>query len=475
VKVGRARILRSTLWLTDGLCTAAAIGLSLLVHSWLLEWELLRALGLVQALGGSRPVLVWLGTALLSWTLVSIRGGVDRALETLPSPGRHAALLARAHLVALGLQLAALWFSQAPVNRSLVIIFAQLVFWLQLALRVLLVARMRKAVERSGRPVRVAFVGSGQDLASAEEELARAAPTHGLVGQVVVSVHPEPSPVELERAHEELERLLHELPVDVVLFVSSWAARRGGEPLVAVVEERGQLPAHWLPEQRGTAARPRLVELDGVLAYSHAPEPSSALARAVKQVLDILLAALLFVTLLPLMLSVAALLLLLDGRPVFFSQERIGLNGRRFRMHKFRTMVRDAEARRVDVQEHNEAGGPVFKMRGDPRVTALGRLLRRTSIDELPQLYNVLVGEMSLVGPRPLESGEQQRIHGSYRRRLSMKPGITGLWQISGRSDVSFERWMQLDLRYVDRWSLGLDLLILLRTIPAVLLGRGAR
>jgi lipopolysaccharide/colanic/teichoic acid biosynthesis glycosyltransferase len=160
---------------------------------------------------------------------------------------------------------------------------------------------------------------------------------------------------------------------------------------------------------------------------------------------------------------------------VFFSQTRAGLHGRQFSMFKFRTMVRDAETQQASLGKHNEMTGPVFKIADDPRVTRLGRFMRKSSIDELPQLVNVLLGQMSLVGPRPLPIREQQSIRGWHRRRLSMKPGITGIWQISGRNDVDFEQWMKLDQRYIDEWSLRLDLVILAKTLPVVLLRRGAR
>jgi len=138
-------------------------------------------------------------------------------------------------------------------------------------------------------------------------------------------------------------------------------------------------------------------------------------------------------------------------------------------------MVRDAESQRDALASHNEMSGPVFKIAADPRITPLGRVIRKFSLDELPQLFNVLGGSMSLVGPRPLPVAEQQRITGQMRRRLSMKPGITGLWQVSGRSDLSFEEWMKLDLEYVDNSSLRRDVELLLKTVPAVLSGRGAK
>ena len=164
-----------------------------------------------------------------------------------------------------------------------------------------------------------------------------------------------------------------------------------------------------------------------------------------------------------------------SGAPVFFRQVRCGLNGRHFTLLKFRTMESGAEDRLAEISHLNEMTGPVFKARRDPRLTAAGRLLRRLSIDELPQLWNVIVGDMSLVGPRPPLPDEVSRYEPWQRRRLSMKPGLTCLWQVSGRSELDFDRWMALDLKYIDTWSPLLDLKILLKTVPAVLSGRGAR
>jgi lipopolysaccharide/colanic/teichoic acid biosynthesis glycosyltransferase len=163
------------------------------------------------------------------------------------------------------------------------------------------------------------------------------------------------------------------------------------------------------------------------------------------------------------------------GRPILFSQDRIGYHGRRFRMHKFRSMVKGAEQARDALSTQNEMDGPVFKISADPRITPFGRFIRKYSLDELPQLFNVVSGSMSLVGPRPLPVKEQQQISGPMRRRLSMKPGITGLWQVSGRSNLSFEEWMKMDLEYLDNWSNVEDIRLLVLTLPAVLAGRGAR
>jgi exopolysaccharide biosynthesis polyprenyl glycosylphosphotransferase len=195
----------------------------------------------------------------------------------------------------------------------------------------------------------------------------------------------------------------------------------------------------------------------------------------VKRLLDISVSAVLLILLIPLFLLTAPLIKLTSKGPVFFIQPRVGLNKHRFRLYKFRTMVPDAEERMEELEELNEMDGPVFKIRNDPRITPVGRFLRKTSIDELPQLFNVLKGDMSLVGPRPLPVRDYNGFDQDWeRRRFSVRPGITCLWQINGRNDVSFQNWMELDMQYIDKWSFWLDIRILAKTIPAVLKGSGA-
>ncbi|MGA2413947.1 MAG: sugar transferase [Candidatus Sulfotelmatobacter sp.] len=177
----------------------------------------------------------------------------------------------------------------------------------------------------------------------------------------------------------------------------------------------------------------------------------------------------------PLFLLVAALIKLTSPGPVFFLQERLGLNKRRFKIYKFRTMTADAESRMKEIEHLNEVSGPVFKIKNDPRITAIGKFLRSTSIDELPQMFNVLKGDMSLVGPRPMAVRDYEGFNEDWqRRRFSVRPGITCLWQVLGRNSIPFDQWMELDLQYIDRWSLWLDFQILMKTIPAVLKGSGA-
>jgi len=209
--------------------------------------------------------------------------------------------------------------------------------------------------------------------------------------------------------------------------------------------------------------------------YGVSPTLTHQGALAAKRIVDVVGAVLLLILTSPLLLVVAMLIKVSSRGPIVFSQERSGFHGRTFRMYKLRTMVADAEQRRDEVRHLNEMNGPVFRATDDPRLTRLGRFLRCYSVDELPQLINVVKGEMSLVGPRPLVLYEASQIKGSQRRRLAMRPGLSGLWQVNGRNMVDFDEWVRMDLEYIDRWSLGLDLRILLKTIPVVLSGTGAR
>jgi exopolysaccharide biosynthesis polyprenyl glycosylphosphotransferase len=216
-------------------------------------------------------------------------------------------------------------------------------------------------------------------------------------------------------------------------------------------------------------------ELEGVPMLTIQSGPQEDWHLATKRLIDLVAGVLLLVALSPLLLLVALLIKLDSTGPVFFCQERVGLNRRRFQLFKFRTMYDGSHRQQASFERLNEAAGPVFKIKRDPRVTRIGLFLRRFSIDELPQLLNVIRGEMSLVGPRPLPVRDVERIDSLWqRRRFSVKPGLTCLWQVNGRSDLNFDRWVRMDLEYIDHWSLELDFRILLKTIPAVLKGSGA-
>jgi exopolysaccharide biosynthesis polyprenyl glycosylphosphotransferase len=273
---------------------------------------------------------------------------------------------------------------------------------------------------------------------------------------------------------EDIPRIVESHVVDDVIFAVHRRELDRLEDLFLSLQEQGIRTRFAMDLFPHTRARVELEELDGVPLLSFATTPTSQLQLMLKRTLDVALAALLLFLGLPIAGMIALTIKLTSGGSVLFRQTRCGLNGRSFTLYKFRTMVANAEERRRDLLHLNEMNGPVFKLRSDPRVTRLGRLLRRFSLDELPQLWNVLRGDMSLVGPRPPIPEEVAQYQRWQRRRLAMKPGLTCLWQISGRNNVDFDRWMQLDLEYIDSWSPMLDLKILLKTVPVVLSGKGA-
>ena len=245
------------------------------------------------------------------------------------------------------------------------------------------------------------------------------------------------------------------------------------DPIVSVAAEAGKtvrVPSDPLEELLGHAL---IEDFDGLVVRSVVHDSHRDLELALKRIFDIVGAALGLILLSPLLLVTAVAIRLRDGSPVLFRQVRIGRHGRAFTIYKFRTMRPDAEERFDEVSASSDTKGAAFKMRNDPRVTPLGRFLRSSSIDELPQLINVLKGEMSLVGPRPAPPREVDQYDMWHRRRLSMRPGITGLWQINARLDDHFDDRAQLDLKYIDQWTLWTDLTILVRTVPALLLERG--
>jgi len=273
---------------------------------------------------------------------------------------------------------------------------------------------------------------------------------------------------------DDLPRILQEEVVDEVIFILSRRQLEEFEESFLLCSELGirARVALYFPHMK---ARVVLEDLEGIPLLTFTNTPLAPFPMFLKRLADVVASGVgLAVLALPLLLIAAAVKLTSRG-PVLFKQVRCGLNGRRFTLYKFRTMYEGAEQQLDDVAHLNEVHGPAFKARRDPRVTPVGRILRRLSLDELPQLANVLRGQMSLVGPRPPLPEEVSRYERWQRRRLSMKPGITGLWQVSGRAGLDdFNRWIALDLAYIDQWSLWLDVKIMLKTIPAVLSTEGA-
>jgi exopolysaccharide biosynthesis polyprenyl glycosylphosphotransferase len=415
--------------------------------------------------------------ALPIWLVAGAVLQLDRIPGRRWSLGPIALRLAALHALGLAGLTAMTFVTQTPVNRSIIGTFLVLCYASMLLVRIGLMRWTRRQHEKGHGRERLLLVGEpGPIMAAFVAELAQSPlppETVGYLGRAETSGSlPTNLPTWLGSLRN-LPEILHREAVDAVIVLGSLSPRRAAW-VVHVCSDLGLSAGLTLPkDQRGIV--PYVVADAGIRLLTFGPTKQRRLGLAIKQLVDLGCAILALLLLSPLLLAVAAAIRVVDGSPVLFVQHRIGLHGRRFAMLKFRTMVRDADALKPKLLAQNELDGPAFKLTHDPRVTRLGAFLRSTSLDELPQLLNVLDGAMSLVGPRPLPVDEQQRIRGRQRRRLSMKPGITGLWQVSGRSDVGFAGWMSMDLDYVDRWSLSLDMGILAATIPAVLRRRGAR
>lgn len=271
-----------------------------------------------------------------------------------------------------------------------------------------------------------------------------------------------------------ISELVHRYHVDEVIFAVPHERVASLEDVFLMLEDEGVNARLLLSVFPHMIAKVHIEELEDVPLLTFTTLPTDENALFVKRVFDVVISLVMLIAAAPVIALIAAAIKIDSQGNVIFSQERCGINGKLFKMHKFRSMYVDAERRLGEVKDFNELDGPVFKIKNDPRITKVGMFLRRSSLDELPQLWNVLKGEMSLVGPRPPLASEVALYERWQRRRLSMKPGLTCIWQVSGRSNIGFADWMRLDLQYIDNWSLWLDLKIVVMTIPAVIFGKGA-
>ena len=359
-------------------------------------------------------------------------------------------------------------FRMGDLARSVILLFGGISFGLVFLKDELLRAYYRSQLGQSQNQKRVILVGAAEDTARMKDEIQdKARESMEVVGELDLN----------ESTVGHLVKLLHDCSANGVIINARHIYFGQVEKAIQTCELEGV--ETWLIADffRTHISQTTFDDLFGkpVLVFRSAPEASWQ--GVIKQAIDWVGAAFLLLFASPLFLFAAIAIRRTSPGPIFFRQRRAGLNGQPFTMLKFRTMVSDAEQRQHELAALNEMDGPVFKVTNDPRVTSIGRWLRKSSVDELPQLLNVLRGEMSLVGPRPLPVDEVQRFDDpAHRRRLSVKPGLTCLWQVSGRNNVrDFKDWVRLDLEYIDNWSLWLDLKILWRTIPVVLVGTGAK
>ena len=463
---------------------AVVAGAFLAAH-WLRAVALPR-LGIVDsAFFPLERYLPLLPAVLLLWGGLLLSSGEYRSHRTV-GLWRECGVLARVSLLGAGLLVLAVYLlriedalldghavSRAWIALLTVLAFAGL-FLVKLALRV-----AAATVRRRGYNFRtILILGTGDSARSIADSLQRhrywGYKLKGFLAESPDEVGGSIDGVPVLGTVDDLDEVVVSMPIDEVVCATRNRDEVVEDRILERLRELGICARFALgPAPRG-ALGPRLSELDGVILVTYASVPARLAQLMLKRLADLTIASLLLLLLAPVIGAVSLVILLLYGRPVLFRQLRVGLNGRRFTLFKFRTMEVGAEARRGELEHLNEMDGPAFKIRRDPRVTPLGRFLRRTSLDELPQLWNVLIGEMSLVGPRPLVEWEVARLERWQRRRLSMRPGLTCLWQVEGRNDLDWNRWVELDMQYIDTWSPWLDFKILLRTIPAVVSGRGA-
>ncbi|MBI4231722.1 sugar transferase [Candidatus Peregrinibacteria bacterium] len=276
-------------------------------------------------------------------------------------------------------------------------------------------------------------------------------------------------------AKYKLQNILQEKPVDEVYLIPTTDKLEDTREILNVCDDVGIKVNIFIDTFSTLNSRPNVENFgqDAVITLSSGPRDE--LMLFVKRLIDIFASLMFLIFLLPILLSIAFAVKVTSKGNIIFKQERAGIGGRKFTFYKFRTMYAGADKERFELEKENEMAGPVFKIKEDPRITKIGKLLRKFSIDELPQLWNVLKGDMSLVGPRPLPVYEVAKFQRWQRRRMSMRPGITCIWQVEGRNVVNdFTQWVAMDLQYVDNWSLWLDFKLLVKTIPAVISGKGA-
>ncbi len=477
----RARLVARALLTADLAAVAAAFLLAYWLRDTLVPWLGVRP----QDLYPLRLYLPLLPLALVLWGVLLARVGAYRShraatlLEEAWSVLRVAAFATVLFvLVVYVLRLDEALLGRDKLSRLWILFFSVLSAVLVLGQRTLVRLLSRYVRSRGYNYRNIVIAGTGPVASSIVEaiEQHRHWGYHltGVVGEDGSSALHPPGGRPLLGNLADLPELVAREVIDEVIFAVEATDLERLEDLILGLEEQGvvvRLALDLFPHAR---ARVRIGDFDGwpILTFSSAP--SSPFLLALKRSMDLAVSGLLLVLALPAMGAIAMAIKITSKGDVLFRQVRCGLNGRRFTLYKFRTMVADAEHRRASFEHLNEMTGPVFKARRDPRVTPLGRLLRRFSLDELPQLWNVVAGSMSLVGPRPPIPEEVAQYERWQRRRLSMRPGLTCLWQISGRNDLDFDRWMELDLEYIDRWSPLLDLKILFKTVPVVLSGRGA-
>ncbi|HKN37377.1 MAG TPA: sugar transferase [Terriglobales bacterium] len=472
----RSRLVALTCVLNDAIATTLAFLLAYLIRVWVGQRGLLNLHGIY----GLRTYLPILFAALILFPCWGYVLGAYRQVELRRPRDLATDVVKMTALGLLSLLTGLFLFKGEYVSRSFLLAFAVMQFLLLAGNRWLLLVGGTWFRTRPGRLRHFVIVGTStgaRELASLLEEGERFGLS--LLAFVYTGDQQPSPPLGLRGTYsilpkERLSELLHNHIVDEVVFAVGKEDLLSLEPLMQQCEEEGvhmRVQLDFLPQGFSHVF---VEHLSHVPLLTFASAPQNEFALFFKRVIDLVISAVTLTLLSPLFLILAVLIKLTSSGPVFYRQTRCGLGGRKFTLLKFRSMVADADLLLLHMGDLNEVDGPVFKMRNDPRCTTVGRWMRMFSLDELPQLWNVLRGDMSLVGPRPPLPHEVEQYEGWQRRRLRIRPGLTCLWALEGRSRLEFDRWVKLDLLYIDNWSMWLDFKILLKTIPAVLSGRGA-
>jgi exopolysaccharide biosynthesis polyprenyl glycosylphosphotransferase len=473
----RSKFLSTVTLLQDLAVTGVAFVMAYLLRSFLVHFEFFsRHLPGIYPFSHYLPLML---AFLLAWAVVGYASRFYRDLE-MSNPIQLVLNLLNQLAVVLVIIYAGLYlFRRIDISRTYVLLVGIVDFVLLLAGRYLSyngIALMRKRLQRYHYFL---IVGSG---ARAREMATLIEDSRGMGLRLVGFVDPNSEGSNLGDhfgSYEVfppsvLEQVLQDRVIDEVVFAVNMQELARLEPLMAHCANVGvkiRVQLEFLPE---AYSRIYLENFHDVPLLSLSSAPESELLLFFKRAFDVVLSAASLVLLAPILFAIAAAIRITSPGEVLFRQTRCGLGGRKFTLYKFRSMVNNAEQLRAELNQLNELEGPAFKISDDPRITPVGRLLRRFSLDELPQLWNILRGDMSFVGPRPAVPDEVEKYEAWQRRRLRMRPGLTCIWVIEGRSHVKFHRWIQLDLAYIDNWSLWLDAKIFFRTIPIVISGRGA-
>lgn len=461
--------LQSKMFYGDVFCTVICFLLAYRIWDWISPGEEIDFL--------SHVALIPLILAVLTYFLASFNAYTSPRTHNLFDYGWG---ILNSVVLGLGLVLTLLFFLKIQyISRGVIMIFALLELWALGMVRFGVVWRFRQSLHKGRNQLRVLIIGTGSRAKRLTETLKENADM-GI--RVVGFLDPDSSRVGQQFFESsvigtvaDISRVLKENVIDQVLIAIPRTMLPRADQIAAACEEEGVRLGVSVDMFDMQVARMKFSLIDGIPLLTFEPVAQDEFQLRLKRLLDLTIILLVLPVLLVFIAVIACAIRWDSAGPVFFIQQRVGLNKRRFPMFKFRTMCQDSEKMLAALEHLNEAEGPIFKIANDPRVTKVGRFLRRSSLDELPQLFNVLRGEMSLVGPRPMSERDVNLFdQGIQRKRFSVKPGVTCLWQVSGRSNLPFSKWLELDLRYIDQWSLKLDLMILIKTIPVVLKGTGA-